>query len=97
MDTPSPTIVQSRHFMNSDQIQARIGFANRRADKLATSEKKPEEIIEEIYLSTYSRFPTDEERKIAVGAFSREGATRKTATEDVIWALINTAEFVLNH
>ena len=94
---PSPTIVQSLHFMNSDQIQARIGYANSRADLLAKSDKTPKEIVEEIYLSAYARFPSEEEEKIAVGAYSMEGASRKSATEDVIWALINTAEFVLNH
>ena len=94
---PSPTIVQSLHFMNSDQIQARIGYANSRADQLAKSDKTPKEIVEEIYLSAYARFPSEEEEKIAVGAYSMEGASRKSATEDVIWALINTAEFVLNH
>ena len=83
--------------MNSDQIQTRIGYESRRADNLAKSDKTPEEIIEEIYLSVYSRFPSDEESEIALGAFSAEGASRKTAVEDIIWALINTAEFVLNH
>ena len=94
---PAPTIAQSLHFMNSDQIQTRIGYESRRADNLAKSDKTLEEILEEIYLSVYSRFPSDEESEIALGAFSIEGASRKTAVEDIIWALINTAEFVLNH
>ncbi|MFP6887552.1 MAG: DUF1553 domain-containing protein [Opitutales bacterium] len=94
---PAPTIAQSLHFMNSDQIQTRIGSESRRADNLAKSDKTLEEILEEIYLSVYSRFPSAEESEIALGAFSIEGASKKTAVEDIIWALINTAEFVLNH
>ncbi len=57
----------------------------------------PEEIVTELYLTCYTRPPTAEEMKIATGAFTAEGATRRTATEDVLWSLLNSAEFVFNH
>jgi hypothetical protein len=46
---------------------------------------------------TLSRPPADEELRVALAAFSVTGATRQSATEDVFWALLNSAEFVLNH
>jgi len=33
----------------------------------------------------------------ARAAFELPGATRRSAAEDVLWALLNSAEFVLNH
>jgi hypothetical protein len=94
---PSPTIVHSLHLMNSEKLQTRISHKDGRAATLAKSEKKPEEIVEEIYLELYARFPSEEEREIATKSYEDENATKKTASEDLIWALINTPEFVLNH
>ena len=50
------------------------------------------EIIEELYLLVYSRMPTDPERLIAARVF--DGVPRRQATEDLLWALLNTPEFV---
>jgi hypothetical protein len=65
--------------------------------KLADSSLSPEEIVAELYLATYSRFPTRDELSAATGAYCEPSATRQTATEDVLWALLNSAEFVFNH
>jgi hypothetical protein len=35
--------------------------------------------------------------KVATAPFTTEGATRRGATEDVLWSLLNSAEFVFNH
>tara|TARA_Y100001934_G_scaffold82223_2_gene101986 strand:- start:4787 stop:7021 length:2235 start_codon:yes stop_codon:yes gene_type:complete len=94
---PSPTIIQSLHLMNSDKLEARIVSGSGRAVNLAKSERKPEEIADEIYLSAYSRFPTADEKKIVLAAYDAKDASREKVTQDLIWALINTPEFVLNH
>jgi len=94
---PSPTIGQSLHIMNSEQLSKRLAHKDGRAASLAESKLTPNEIVEEIYLSLYARFPDEKEKTIALAVFAREGASRKTAAEDLIWALLNTPEFVLNH
>ena len=38
--------------------------------------------------------PDSEERIIGRGLFQKKGITRRQATEDLMWALINTPEFV---
>ncbi len=90
------SVVQALHLMNSNNLQAKIGSAEGRAKKLADGKLSEREIITELYLATYNRRPVEEEMKIALVAFSAKDATRKTATEDLMWALINSAEFVFN-
>jgi prephenate dehydratase len=89
------SVVQALHLMNSAKLTAKIASPAGRAAALAKSERTPRQIVEELYLATYSRPPSEEEAKLALAAFAQEGATRQTATEDVVWALLNSAEFVL--
>ena len=91
------SVVQALHLMNSNNLQAKIGNAEGRAKKLADSKLSEQEIISELYLASYGRPPVEDEMKIARSAFGAKDATRKSATEDLIWALINSAEFVFNH
>jgi hypothetical protein len=91
------SVVQALHLMNSSRLTAKIANPAGRAAQLAASDRTPDQIIEELYLAAYSRYPTSDELEVALGAFAADGATRKTATEDLMWALINSAEFVFNH
>jgi hypothetical protein len=45
------------------------------------------DLIDEAYLRTLSRLPTDVERSIA----------RDHDLRSLLWALVNTKEFILNH
>lgn len=96
---PRPSIVQALHLMNSRLLQEKLASkdAAARVQRLAESQLKPEEIVADLYLTAYSRKPTDEELKLATATFTAPGATRRSATEDVLWALMNSAEFVFNH
>ena len=94
---PSPTITQTLHLLNNVRIVDRIALPAGRAGRLAKSDLSPEGIVEILYLAAYARLPREKEREIALAAFQAEETSRKIATEDLIWALLNTAEFVLNH
>ena len=61
---------------------------------LAASKRSPAQISEELYLLVYARYPTAAERKVAAAVFQKKGTTRRQATEDLLWALMNTPEFV---
>jgi hypothetical protein len=91
------SVVQSLHLMNSKNIQAKLANEKGRARQLADSGRSPAEIVTELYLATLSRYPTTGEVRAASAPFGPPGATRQTATEDVLWALLNSAEFVFNH
>ena len=57
------------------------------------------ERIEILFLSTLSRMPRQPEREKFIAYVESGGANndRKRALSDVLWALLNSAEFVLNH
>ena len=91
------SVVQSLNLMNSKALQAKLGSKTGRVHQLADSPKAPEEIVTELYLAALGRSPTDPELKLATAAFAARDATRQTATEDLLWALLNSPEFVFNH
>jgi hypothetical protein len=92
--TTETTVVQALHLMNSTGVHAKVTNDTGRAAQLAASKKTEREIVEELYLLIYSRMPTEEERKIGEKVFARTGVTRRQNVEDLMWALLNTPEFV---
>lgn len=52
--------------------------------------------VDEAYLRTLSRFPTPQEREIAT-AHIKAARDPLAGTKDLMWALINTKEFIINH
>ncbi len=89
-----PTAVQTLHLMNSERLAGHIQSDSGRAAQLAASDRPPAEIVEELYLSIYSRRPTDSELQIGVRLYENGSISRRQATEDLMWALLNTPEFV---
>jgi len=92
-----PSMVQALHLMNSNTLQAKLADKSGRAAKLARADKPSGEVVDELYLALYSRWPSDEEKQIAIESIESGTAKRQQAVEDLIWALINSAEFVFNH
>jgi hypothetical protein len=54
------------------------------------------QLVEQAYLRTLTRPPTTEEIQRAA-SYLAEVRDLRTATRDLLWALINTKEFVVNH
>ncbi len=92
--TTDTTVVQALHLMNAPGLAAKITADTGRAAKLAEGKKTPAEIVEELYLLAYNRRPMVDENATCVARFAKKDATRRTATEDLLWALVNTPEFV---
>lgn len=92
--TPDATVVQALHLMNAPDLQRKIATDTGRAKTLSASPKAPAEIIDELYLATYSRLPTEDERSALIAEFEKPGTDRKVLVEDLLWSLINSPEFV---
>ena len=92
-----PSMVQALHLMNSDSLQAKLEDKSGRAARLVQLNIASGEIVDDLYLMAYSRWPSAEEKAVAMAAFAAEGAKRQQVVEDIMWVLINSAEFVFNH
>jgi hypothetical protein len=96
-----PAIAQSLHLMNSDDLQAKLALPDASAtiERLFAAKLEPRQMVEELYLACYTRLPSEEELNIALSALAAaaEPPKRRQALEDILWALINSAEFVFNH
>jgi hypothetical protein len=91
-----PSITQALHLLNAPEIAAKIVHRKGRARRLADSELSVEEIVEELFLATLSRYPDARERELVREVFT-ESDDRRAAVEDTLWAIMNTKEFVFNH
>ncbi len=104
----SASLAQSLHLMNAPDVKAKLTAANGRAEQLTKAEMPEPKRIRELYLATYSREPTADEVKIAETHLlkPRNDATgkpldsqraKRNGYEDLLWALMNTKEFLFNH
>ncbi|MFM9960013.1 MAG: DUF1549 and DUF1553 domain-containing protein [Planctomycetaceae bacterium] len=92
-----PSISQALHLLNSPEVHAKLSHRHGLARKLAATSKSNDELVDEIYLSTLTRFPTAEEKALMATAFEAAGTNRHQAVEDILWAVLNTKEFLYNH
>jgi hypothetical protein len=91
------SISQALHLMNSPMIQAKLSHEGGSMARLASSGTDDARIVEDLYLTCFSRFPTDEEKSNAIQHLKSHSAKRRQAIEDLAWALMNSLEFVFNH
>ena len=92
--TDDTSVVQALHLMNAPELHKKVASDAGRAARLASGKESPHAIVEQLYLLAYSRLPTDEEMAVGVSLFDGPSANRRPAVEDLLWALINSAEFV---
>ena len=94
--TQDSSLAQSLHLLNSKGIQEKLTAPASRAAQLAKDPQPVEERIKQLFVMAYSRPPEASE-----GAKALEYVTNKNgeqvAWEDMVWALLNTKEFLFNH
>jgi Tfp pilus assembly protein PilO len=57
---------------------------------------KDEDRLETLFLATLTRRPSDRERDVLLASVTADGADRGTVFADIMWALLNSPEFVLS-
>ena len=89
-------LAQALQLINGPTVNEKIRNPNNRLGKLLAAKATDEEILTELYYAALARPPFDDEKKVAL-AHVAKGADRRKAWEDVLWALINTREFLFRH
>ncbi len=90
------SLAQSLHLLNSKGVQEKLTHGEGRAAVLARGEQPLEARLGQLFLTAYGRPPTPAETTQAQEYLAaRQGSV--AAWEDLIWALINSKEFLFNH
>ena len=94
-DGNKPSTLQALLMTSSKVINDRVlAEKGSTVQMLLESQKTNDQIIEELFLTTLGRWPSVDEKQVALQALEKD---RKRGSENVQWALLNSIEFVLNH
>jgi hypothetical protein len=89
-------LAQSLHLLNSNEIQGKISNGSRITGWMNDKEKSDSDKMAELFMTCYSRLPTADEMEIALKHIEMKKDKKKEAYEDLVWALLNTKEFLFN-
>lgn len=93
-----PSLVQALHLSNGETIRQKLAAKDGKVESIAKSNLPSYRIVEELYLSALSRYPSDVEleRFLAVMNDASQDQ-RREIIEDVYWAVLSSREFLFQH
>jgi hypothetical protein len=86
--------LQAFQLLSGDLVHQMLTEPNNRLGLLLRSGRKDQEILTELYLAALCRYPTAEEQHRLL-RYVGQAPDRRAAWEDVLWAIINSKEFLL--
>jgi hypothetical protein len=89
-------LAQALQLINGPTVNEKLRNANNHVGRLLAKKMSDEDMLNELYLSTLSRLPTENDVKVSLAHVAKATDKRK-AWEDVHWALLNTKEFLFRH
>jgi hypothetical protein len=103
--TSVPTITQALHIINGDTLNNKLRAPGSSVDMLLKLGVSDERIVDYLYIASLSRYPTERERTLLVGALAAAEQqkiagvddARRAALIDMSWSLLTSEEFMFNH
>ena len=77
-------------------INEKISSKTGRVATLVNAKLPPRRLVDELYLATLARYPNPDESRTAIKALTAAKEPQKGG-EDLLWALLNSKEFLFNH
>ncbi|HWG46069.1 MAG TPA: DUF1553 domain-containing protein [Gemmataceae bacterium] len=90
------SVLQVLSFANHPRVRAKVADAGGRAARIVKEIGDDEQRIEEIFLVTLARLPRDAERQ-ACRKYIGQSPSPIKGVQGILWSLLNTREFVLQH
>jgi hypothetical protein len=90
------SLSQVLHLVNSSEIEDKIAAGDGRIATLVKDKVPADRAVEELYLAVFARQPTAEEKQKSLEYIQKQKEPRR-GLEDVLWALLNSREFMFNH
>jgi hypothetical protein len=91
-------MLQALHFINGKSILGRVQNPSGRPAKLLAKKPTDEQLVTDLYLWSLARRPDAKELKLGVEFVKGYGDTqRAAAAQDLMWALLNSKDFLLVH
>ena len=91
-----PALPQTLFRMTDAAVLQKFNDKDGRVAKLVKTKFANDELADELFLATLSRLPTAKEKADALDHL-KGAKTRTEGVTDLLWALVNTREFILNH
>lgn len=91
-----PSMLQVLSLANHPHVRQKIADPAGRIARLVKDTSDPGLRIEELYLSTLSRLPDEQEKQTCLSHVSEAESSEKGLAA-VLWSLLNTREFLLQH
>ena len=92
-----PSVAQVLHFLNAPAIHQKLANPRGTVARLVVQTSDDGQLADDLYLTFFSRHPSDEERKTACEYLQSGASARPAAAEDLAWSMLNSLEFVFNH
>jgi hypothetical protein len=94
--SPDPSLAQALHTLNGDTLMDKITAQQGRVARMLAEELPLESAVSELYLATLCRPPSEAELE-ACREMIEEAPDAREAYEDLLWALMNSKEFLFVH
>lgn len=92
----APSMSQALDLFNGETLQAKLKSDTGTVAELVKSGKPDAQVIEELFLKVLARRPSQNELAALLKVIP-QAPSRAEAMQDVLWALINSKEFMFNH
>ena len=88
-------MLQALHLINGNSILRRVTDPSGRVAQLLNQKLTGDALVEELYLWSLARRPTPKELEVAQQHFTAYGADQVSAAQDLMWAILNSRDFLL--
>ena len=93
----SPTVKAALFVLNDGAVLAWLKPAPGNLAERLSKITEPDKLADEAYLSILTRLPSDEEKKATADYLAKHQANRETAIRNLLWSLLASNEFCMNH